>query len=100
MTPLERQMITECCKYHSMLIYDNMEKKSGVCIMQRVLLWGAVLLILIEASAYGVSLYLKYHLPGGGFSDNMFYSILYTYRRLPIVIVLLVFFAYTCKPGK
>ncbi|TEB11381.1 hypothetical protein Pmgp_01744 [Pelotomaculum propionicicum] len=69
--------------------------------MQRILLWGSILLILIEASTYGVSIYLKYHLPGGaGLSDSMLYTLIYTYRRLPIVIVLLLFFAYTCKPGK
>ena len=69
--------------------------------MQKILLWGSILLILIEASAYAVSIFLKYHLPGGtGLSENMIYSLLYTYRRLPIVIVLLLLYAYTYKPGR
>lgn len=66
--------------------------------MPRMLLWGSIFLILIEASAYAVSIFLKYHLPGGiGLSENMIYSLLYTYRRLPIVIALLLLFAYTYK---
>jgi hypothetical protein len=69
--------------------------------MQKILLWVSILLILIEASAYAVLIFLKYHLPGGaGLSDNMVYSLLYTYRRLPIVIALLLLFAYTYKPGR
>ncbi len=69
--------------------------------MQRILLWSSILLILIESAAYAVSIFLKYHLPGSiGLSENMIYSLLYTYRRLPIVLALLLLFAYTYKPER